>query len=443
MEEFIDECCIDLDLIIHEWKKNINISEGKMRSIRGSDIENFVLDTVNKIGLACDTKLYAKNGNKDQKILENGSVSKKHKLDIHIYKNDIFDSVIECKSYLDSCYYSRACHDFKIFDKFGYNLKYYIFSLEDSINDETKLFTDIIYDNICNDIFFCVDGKRSSRKPLFKQTANCNRQAISRFVKTFWEEKIQNFNIIPEDIKLLNGDCVELMPKIPDKSIDMILCDLPYQMTKNKWDTLIPFDILWENYTRIIKDNGAIVLFGSEPFTSKLINSNLKMFRYSLIWEKNKFSDFLNSKRKPMKIHEDICVFYKKQPTYNPQYWYSTPYTRWNKQEAVDKQTNYNQHKQNISSSSGKRLPTTVLKFNRVERPKHPTQKPVELLEWLIKTYTNEDETVLDNCMGVGSTSIACLNTKRKFIGIELDDNYFNTSIEILNNNPIFTNIYR
>jgi site-specific DNA-methyltransferase (adenine-specific) len=430
MEEFIEKCSEDLEMTIKKWKQLVNISEGKMRSIRGNDIEKFVLDVINNIGLVCDINLHAKNGNKDKKILEFDTISKKHQVDIHIYKNDIFDSVIECKSYLDSCYYNRACSDFKIFDKFGYNLKYYIFSLEDCINHQTRLFTDIIYDNICDDIFFCIDGKRNSGKPLFKKDAICNREVLSRFVKLFWEEK----NIIKsEDIKLLNGDCVEIMPKIPDKSIDMILCDLPYQMTKNKWDTLIPFDILWENYNRIIKDNGAIVLFGSEPFTSKLINSNLKMFRYSLIWEKNKFSDFLNSKRKPMKIHEDICVFYKKQPTYNPQYWYSTPYTRWNTQQAVDKQTNYNQHKENISSSSGRRLPTTVLKFNRVERPKHPTQKPVDLLEWLIKTYTNEEETVLDNCMGVGSTSIACLNTKRKFIGIELDDNYFNKSIEILN----------
>lgn len=431
MEEFIEKCSMDLELTVLKWKQLVNISEGKTRAIRGADIEKFVLNTINKIGLECNINLYAKNGNKDHKILEIDNITKKHQVDIHIYKNDTFYSVIECKSYLDNCYYTRACSDFKIFDKFGYNLKYFIFSLEDSINNQTKLFTDIIYDNICDDIFFLFDGKRNSNNPLFNREVNCNREVISRFVKTFWEDKIE-YPIKTDNIKLLNGDCLKLMPDIEDKSIDMILCDLPYQMTKNKWDTLIPFDILWNNYMRIIKDNGAIVLFGSEPFTSKLINSNLKMFRYSLIWEKNKFSDFLNSKRKPMKIHEDICVFYKKQPTYNPQYWYSIPYTRWNTQKAVDKQTNYNQHKENISSSLGRRLPTTVLKFNRVERPKHPTQKPVELLEWLIKTYTNEEETVLDNCMGVGSTSIACINTKRKFIGIEIDSNYFKTTIEIL-----------
>jgi site-specific DNA-methyltransferase (adenine-specific) len=156
-----------------------------------------------------------------------------------------------------------------------------------------------------------------------------------------------------------------------------------------------------------------------------MITTNLNMFRYCLVWEKNKFSDFLNSKRKPMKTNEDIAVFYKKQPTYNPQYWYSTPYTRWNTQAAVDKQSNYGSHKENYVQSDGKRLPTTVLKFNRVERPLHPTQKPTDLLEWLIKTYTNENDLVLDNCMGVGSTGVACKNIKRRFIGIELENKYY------------------
>lgn len=227
-----------------------------------------------------------------------------------------------------------------------------------------------------------------------------------------------NYNII-------NGDCLVEMTNIKEKSIDMILCDLPYGMTKNSWDVVIPFDKLWIEYNRIIKDNGAIILFGSQPFTSLMITSNLNMFRYCLVWEKNKFSDFLNSKRKPMKTNEDIAVFYKKQPTYNPQYWYSTPYTRWNTQTAVDKQSNYGTHKENYVKSDGKRLPTTVLKFNRVERPLHPTQKPIDLLEWLIKTYTNENDLVLDNCMGVGSTGVACKNINRKFIGIELEEKYY------------------
>lgn len=242
-----------------------------------------------------------------------------------------------------------------------------------------------------------------------------------------------NTNETETSINLINGDCLIEMKKIPDKSIDMILCDLPYGVTHNVWDIVIPFDKLWEDYNRIIKDNGAIVLFGSQPFTSLMITSNLKMFRYCLVWEKNKFSDFLNSKRKPMKTNEDIAIFYKKQPIYNPQYWYSTPYTRWNTQTAVDKQTNYGGHKENfVESLDGKRLPTTVLKFNRIERPKHPTQKPVDLLEWLIKTYSNEGNTILDNCMGVGSTGIACKNIKRNFIGIELDKKYFDTATELI-----------
>jgi site-specific DNA-methyltransferase (adenine-specific) len=235
-------------------------------------------------------------------------------------------------------------------------------------------------------------------------------------------------------IDLRKGDCLELMKDLPDKSIDAIIADLPYGMTKNNWDSVLPVDKLWEEYNRIIKDNGAIILFGNQPFSSTLIMSNLKMFRYSLVWEKNKFSDFLNAKRKPMKIHEDILIFYKKQPTYNIQYWYGEPYKRWNTQEAVDKQTNYGNHKLNVSESKdGKRLPTTVLKFNRVERPSHPTEKPIDLMEWLIKTYTNENDTVLDNTMGSGTTGVACINTNRNFIGMELDDKYFEIAEKRIN----------
>lgn len=231
---------------------------------------------------------------------------------------------------------------------------------------------------------------------------------------------------------LYQGDCLDIMNNIDTKSIDLIICDLPYGITKNKWDVVIPFDKLWEHYNRIIKDNGAIILFGSQPFTTMLISSNKKNFRYCLVWEKNKFSDFLNAKLKPMKTNEDICLFYKKKPTYNIQYWYSTPYKRWNTQTAVDKQTNYGKHKKNVAESDGKRLPTTVLRFNRVERPKHPTQKPVDLLEWLIKSYSNENDNILDNCMGIGSTGKAAKNLNRNFVGIELDDKYFKLATEFI-----------
>jgi len=237
-------------------------------------------------------------------------------------------------------------------------------------------------------------------------------------------------------MKLINTDCLadDGIPSLEENSIDMILCDLPYGVTKNKWDTVIPFEPMWEQYWRVLKPKGAIVLFACQPFTTSLIYSCKKYFRYTLVWQKNKFSDFLNARRKPMKIHEDICLFYKKQPTYNPQYTYSTPYKRWNTQKAVNKQSNYGKHKENVAESKdGRRLPITVLKFNRIERPAHPTQKPVDLCEWLIKSYSNEGDTILDNTMGVGTTGIACLNTKRNFVGIELDEKYYNQAVERIN----------
>ena len=229
---------------------------------------------------------------------------------------------------------------------------------------------------------------------------------------------------------LFNADCMDILPLIPDKSVQLILADLPYGMTKNEWDCVIPLDKLWAEYNRIITDNGAILLFGNQPFSSQLVVSNLKMFRYSLVWEKNKFSDFLNAKRKPMKTNEDILVFYKKQPTYNIQYWYDKPYKRWNTQDAVDKQTNYGGHKSNIAESKdGKRLPTTVLKFNRIERPDHPTQKPLDLIKWLINSYSNENSMVLDNTMGVGTTCLGAKELNRSFIGIEKEVKYYELAV--------------
>lgn len=236
-------------------------------------------------------------------------------------------------------------------------------------------------------------------------------------------------------IKLINGDCFIEMKKIKEKTVDLILCDLPYGITKNKWDIVLDMDKLWLEYDRIIKDNGIIVLFGNQPFTSRLIMSNLKMFRYTLVWEKNKFSDFLNAKKKILKIHEDIIIFYKKSGIYNPQFTYDKPYKRTNSQKSIDKQTNYNNYKEkkDIESKDGKRYPTSVLYFERVEKGYHPTQKPVKLLEYLIKTYSNENCLVLDNCMGVGSTAIACKNTNRRFIGIEIDEKYYEISKTLVN----------
>lgn len=225
-----------------------------------------------------------------------------------------------------------------------------------------------------------------------------------------------------------NGDCLELMNGIENKSIDMILCDLPYGTTQNKWDSIIPFDKLWKQYERVIKDNGAIVLTSAEPFTSNLIMSNPNLFRYDIIWEKQKGSDPLNASRKPLRSHENICIFYKGQPTYNPQFTEGNPYVR--KGECSIKSSNFNTSNKvyNLGSEDGKRYPKTVIKVSNEgmsAKNLHPTQKPVGLMEWLIKTYTNEGQTVLDNTMGSGSTCVACINTDRDYIGIELDEEYF------------------
>lgn len=231
-------------------------------------------------------------------------------------------------------------------------------------------------------------------------------------------------------IDLRRGDCLELMKDIPDKSIDMILCDLPYGTTKNKWDSIIPLDKLWEQYERIIKDNGAVVLFSQMPFSAQLVYSNLKLFRYEWIWEKDNGTGFLNAKKMPLKIHENIEIFYKKQPIYNPQMRKGfKPYKC--KQGSGSSNWNYNENFGGyITDNNGERFPIDIIEFQRDKLKVHPTQKPVKLLEYLIKTYTNENDIVLDNCMGSGSTGIACVNTNRNFIGIELDEKYFNIAKE-------------
>ena len=243
-----------------------------------------------------------------------------------------------------------------------------------------------------------------------------------------------------KDIKLYNGDCLELMNDIPDKSIDMILCDLPYGTTQNKWDVIIPFEPLWEQYNRVIKDNGAIVLFGSEPFTSLLICSNIKNFKYNWIWQKNKCTGFLNAKKQPLNDNETISVFYKKQVTYNPQMVkadrvYKRGLVIRDKENNIQQSDNYGEQKTFLQIDNGMRYPKRIQYFNNnyTRKQLHPTQKPVELLEYLINTYTNEDETVLDNCIGSGSTAIAAINTNRKFIGMELDNTYFELAQKRIN----------
>jgi site-specific DNA-methyltransferase (adenine-specific) len=240
-------------------------------------------------------------------------------------------------------------------------------------------------------------------------------------------------------IDLRQGDCLELMKDIPDKSIDMILCDLPYGTTACKWDCIIPFDKLWEQYNRIIKDNGAIVLFGSEPFTSKLIISNIKRFRQKLTWLKTRPTNVFNAKKQFMNWTEDICVFYRKSPKFNPQMRTDGVFSgikvqRMNTDRLLGTMGKTGEQKDYVHQSNGGLFyPKTVLEFSNVHNSSfhfHPTQKPVALLEYLIKTYTNENEVVLDNCMGSGSTGVACVNTNRNFIGIELDEKYFNIAKE-------------
>ena len=231
-------------------------------------------------------------------------------------------------------------------------------------------------------------------------------------------------------IDIRQGDCLELMKDIPDTSIDMILCDLPYGTTRNKWDSVIPLNKLWEQYERIIKDNGAIVLFSQMPFSAELVHSNLKLFKYEWIWQKDNGTGFLNAKKMPLKIHENILVFYKKLPLYNPQMRTGfKPY----KCKQGRHSTNYGAYEQgHITESNGERYPIDIIKFKK-DSGLHPTQKPVELLEYLIKTYTNEGDTVLDNCMGSGSTGVACVNTNRNFIGYELNEKYFEIAEKRLN----------
>lgn len=234
-------------------------------------------------------------------------------------------------------------------------------------------------------------------------------------------------------MKLMQGDCLELMKEIPDGSVDMILCDLPYGTTRCDWDRKIPFAPLWEQYKRIIKINGAILLFGSQPFTTDLICSNRDWFRYEIIWEKSTSSGYFNANRMPLKRHENIVVFYKNLPVYNPQMTkIKEPYRERAQQR--NRAAHYGKAKECIYTNKGTRFPTSIINFsswngalfgNNSKATKHPTQKPVPLLEYLIKTYTNPGDIVLDNCMGSGSTGVACVNTGREFIGIEKDAGYF------------------
>lgn len=239
-------------------------------------------------------------------------------------------------------------------------------------------------------------------------------------------------------IQLLNGDCLELMQTIPDHSVDMVLCDLPYGTTKCRWDISIPFDNLWEQYHRLAKENAAVCLFGVEPFTSRMIMSNILEYRQKLTWLKTRPTNFFNAKKQFMNWTEDVVVFYKRLPTFNPQMrtdgvfsGAKVQHTNTKRENGVFQSTGEKEgyiHQ----SNGGMFYPKTILEYSGVNNTntqhRHPTQKPVALLEYLIRTYTNAGNVVLDNCMGSGSTGVACVNTGRSFIGIELDKGYFETA---------------
>lgn len=228
------------------------------------------------------------------------------------------------------------------------------------------------------------------------------------------------------------GDCLNILPTLPDDSIDMVMVDLPYGTTACKWDSIIPLDFLWEQYNRICKKNAAMLFTSAQPFTTTLASSNINNFRYEWIWEKPQGTNPMNAKVMPLKSHENILVFYRSKPTYNPQMWYSTPYSGFSSDTSKIGEVYGNQQSKHRDNPEGSRYPKTVLKFKQ-EKGLHPTQKPVGLMEYLIKTYTNEGDTVLDNTMGSGTTGVACVNCNRSFVGIEMDKKYYQISEERLN----------
>ena len=237
-------------------------------------------------------------------------------------------------------------------------------------------------------------------------------------------------------IDLKCGDCLELMKDIPEKSVDMILCDLPYGRTKNRWDVIIPFDFLWMQYKRIIKENGVIALFADGMFMAELMKSNPRWWRYNLVWDKKLPSGFLNANRQPLRQHEEICIFYKKQPTYNPQKILGSKNHSKGKPKQ-NKNHNYGDYHfvDNADMHGNMKFPVSIMQFQK-PHPSialHPTEKPVALLENLIRTYTNYGDVVVDNCMGAGGVGIACFNIGRKFIGIELDPGYFEIAEKRIN----------
>ena len=287
-----------------------------------------------------------------------------------------------------------------------------------------------------------VETKISTKKKLTKAQRKEKRDKMMDKVNKLTDEEV-----ITDDIKLYFGDCIEKMKIIPDNSVDLVLCDLPYGTTKCKWDTIIPIDKLWEQYKRIVKKpSGVIALFGQQPFTSMLVSSNYKWFKYNLIWKKNKTTQYLLANYRPMKCTEDICVFSKGgaaaasrkkgNMTYNPQGLVAVNIKKRNSKDRIGKMLNQSHHlgpnNKLVSNSEYTQkwtnYPNELIEFDVEYDTIHETQKPVKLIEYLIKTYSNENDIVLDNTMGSGTTGIGCINTNRKFIGIEKNEIYFKLS---------------
>lgn len=241
-------------------------------------------------------------------------------------------------------------------------------------------------------------------------------------------------------VNLYLGNCLDILGEIEENSVDMVLCDLPYGTTACTWDSIIPLELLWEQYNRVCKESAAMVFTAAQPFTTTLAASNIKNFKYEWIWEKPQGTNPMNAKVMPLKSHENILVFYRKKPTYNPQMWFSTPYSGFSSDTSKIGEVYGKAKSKHRDNPEGSRYPKTILKFKQ-EKGLHPTQKPVELMRYLIRTYSNKNDLILDNTMGSGTTGVACVLENRKFIGIEKDETYFKIAQDRIKNTETTNNL--
>jgi site-specific DNA-methyltransferase (adenine-specific) len=241
-------------------------------------------------------------------------------------------------------------------------------------------------------------------------------------------------------VNLYQGDCLDILPTLENSSVDLLLVDLPYGTTACPCDSIIPLELLWEQYNRVCKESAAMVFTAAQPFTTTLAASNIKNFKYEWIWEKPQGTNPMNAKVMPLKSHENILVFYRKKPTYNPQMWFSTPYSGFSSETSKIGEVYGKAKSKHRDNPEGSRYPKTILKFKQ-EKGLHPTQKPVELMRYLIRTYSNKNDLILDNTMGSGTTGVACVLENRKFIGIEKDETYFKIAQDRIKNTETTNNL--